>query len=1076
MKSRYAQYLLQLGALAAAYALVGRLGLLLWVQHGPLWLLWPASGLALAALLRFGTHLWPAITLGSLIHTLLTQSVSFPGALGIASANTLQAVTAVALLRRAGFRNELERLRDILALAGLAGFVAPVIGACLGIASMIADQALPADAFLRRSLMWWSQNAMSNLLVTPFLLTWSVSPRPRRPAAPLAAAALLVVLAGVSTAVFVQTFSLAEVAYPLAYAVFPLLIWAALWFGPRGAATATFLVAVVAAIAAAQHAPRFSEQVFLQKLIQLQAFLAVASITALALAAAAAERQQAEGSRLRSELQFRLIWERSVDGMRLLNTDGTILQVNASFCRMVGMEEERLVGQPFTIVHAESERPALLQRFRDEAQQKKLEAHLEQEVDLWNGQRLWVEVSNSTLQATGEPPLVLSIFRDITLRKRTEEALHLGAERYRSLFEANPHPMWVFDEETLAFVAVNDAAVAHYGYTSDEFLHMSILDMRPPEEVPRLMNFLSDRRSNKQRAGVWRHRKKDGTLIDVEISSHEIQFNERPARVVLANDITERLRTESAIRSSEAKYRSLVENLEQSVFLKDRDLCFVAANKRFCESVNRAETDIVGRTDYDLYPRRLAERYRTDDYKVLEQGRRAEVEEQTLIAGNPRTVRIVKTPVKDDQGQIVGVLGIFWDVTDQRSLEAQLRQAQKMEAVGQLAGGVAHDFNNLLTVILGNLSLVLSKWPPADEAPEMLDSARKAGQRAAELTKQLLGFSRRTVLRPQAINLNTCIDETVAMLRRAIDPRITLETKTMPELGTVHADPGQMNQVLMNLCINSRDAMPDGGRLYLEAANVHIDESQARLTVDAQPGDYVRLRVRDTGHGIPPEIRARIFEPFFTTKELGKGTGLGLAMVFGIVKQHKGWIECHSDVGRGTRFDIYLPQSTAPPPEQTALAPMRRQGHETILLVDDEAMIRQLGQKTLQQHGYQVLLAENGLQGLTIYQREMGKIDLVILDLSMPQISGRDTLKHLRRLDPNVRVLFSSGFSAETVTETEADGVVGFLSKPYSPVDMVDVVGAVLERSRRVPAVSNGPTARAESPPTVAAAPTEPSH
>jgi PAS domain S-box-containing protein len=1067
MKSRSALYLVQLAALAAAYLAAAELGRLLQTEHGPIWLLWPATGLALAALLRFGAHLWPAIAAASFVYTAVIAGSPVAAAVPLAIGNTLQALVGVYLLRRAGFRNELDRLHDVLALTLGAGLLAPVVSALVGNIGFLWLDQLAVDEIFDRSAERWAQNALSNMLIVPVLLTWSTSsPLLRRRIHPLAIVGLVAGLMAISAAVFNQTFRLEDISYPLAYAVFPLLVWTALWFGPRGAATAIAAVALVAALFAALHAPMFTPQAFHQKLIQVQTFFAVAALTNLALAAAAAERQQAEGSRLRSELQFRLIWERSVDGMRLLSTDGVVLQVNAAFCRMVGMDEEHLIGQPFTIVHAESERTTLLQRFREDAHQKKLEAHLEQEVDLWNGQRLWVEVSNSMLQATGEPPLVLSIFRDITLRKRTEEALHLGAERYRSLFEANPHPMWVFDEETLAFLAVNDAAVAHYGYDRDEFLHMSILDIRPADEVPRLMDYLAKRESDKQRAGVWRHRKKNGVLLDVEISSHEIQFNERPARVVLANDITVRLRAESAIRSSEAKYRSLVENLEQSVFLKDRDLCFVAGNKRFCESVNRSEEDIVGRTDYDLYPRRLAERYRADDYKVLEQGRRAEVEEQTLIAGNPRTVRIVKTPVKDDQGQIVGVLGIFWDVTDQRSLEAQLRQAQKMEAVGQLAGGVAHDFNNLLTVILGNLSLVLSKWPPADEAPDMLESARKAGQRAAELTKQLLGFSRRTVLRPQSVSLNTCIDETVAMLRRAIDPRITLETKTTPELGTVHADPGQMNQVLMNLCINSRDAMPDGGRLVLEAANVHIDESQARLTVDAQPGDYVRLRVRDTGHGIPPEIRARIFEPFFTTKELGKGTGLGLAMVFGIIKQHKGWIECHSDVGRGTRFDIYLPQSTAPPPEPTALAPVRRHGNEKILLIDDEAMIRQLGQKTLQQHGYQVLLAENGLQGLTIYQREMGKIDLVILDLSMPQISGRDTLKHLRRLDPNVRVLFSSGFSAETVTETEADGVVGFLSKPYSPIDMVDQVRVVLDRCRRVAVVSNGPAAesRAQEP------------
>ncbi len=1052
MMSRRALYLAQVALLAGAYLALGGLGRLLQTEHGALWLLWPTTGIALAALFRFGLHLWPGITAGSLIYTTIAAHDS-AAAVGLALGNTLQALAGAYLLRRAGLHPELDRLRDVMALAAVA-LLAPLCTVVLGNLGMSQAGWLTPETFLDRALPRWLHNALSILLLAPVLLVWTTTLRqPQQPIRPAHAAGLLALVGVVSLAVFSQPFRLGNISYPLNYALFPFLIWAALWLGPRGAATALFLAAAVAFLLTVRQAHQFTAREFQENLVETQAFLGVAAVTALALAAAVAERRQAEESHRLSELQFRLVWESSVDGMRLMDANGTVLQVNAAFCRMVGMNEERLVGQPFTLVHAAAEREALLRDYREAVGRGSLDPHLEQEVALWSGQRLWVELSNSLVQSTGQAPLVLSIFRDVTLRKRTEEELQLSVERYRSLFETNPHPMWVFDQETLRFLAVNDAAVAHYGWSRAEFLNMDIHAIRPPEEVPRLLEYLKRNLPGSQHAGVWRHRKKDGTLIDVAIDTHEIRFNDRPARVILATDITDRLRAESAIRASEAKYRSLVENLEQSVFLKDRELCFVAANKRFCQSVGRSEAEIVGRTDYDVYPRRLAEKYRRDDFRVLENGRRIETEEQTLIAGNPRTVRIVKTPVKDDQGEIVGVLCIFWDVTDQRSLEAQLRQAQKMEAVGQLAGGVAHDFNNLLTVILGNLSLVLSRWPPTPEAPDMLQAARKAGLRAAELTRQLLGFSRRTVLRPQALNLNTCVDETAQMLRRTIDPRITLETKTSPNLGTVLVDPGQMNQVLMNLCINARDAMPDGGRLTLETVNVVLDEDHARLTVDAQPGEYVRLRVRDTGHGIPADIRPRIFDPFFTTKELGKGTGLGLAMVFGIIKQHKGWIECHSEVGRGTRFDIYLPQSTAPPPEPVTLAPVARHGNETILLVDDEAMIRQLGSEILKQQGYQVMLAENGLQALMIYQREQGKIDLVILDLSMPQISGRDTLKHLRKIDPNVRVLFSSGFSADQVTETEADGVMGFLSKPYSANDMAEQVRTVLDKCQ---AVANG--------------------
>jgi PAS domain S-box-containing protein len=473
----------------------------------------------------------------------------------------------------------------------------------------------------------------------------------------------------------------------------------------------------------------------------------------------------------------------------------------------------------------------------------------------------------------------------------------------------------------------------------------------------------------------------------------------------------------------------------------------VAANKPFCQALGRPEEDLVGKTDYDLYPPELAEKYRRDDRVVLTEGRRREAEEETLVGGQMRTVRVVKTPVKDNQGRSVGVLGIFWDVTEQRHLEAQLRQAQKMEAVGQLAGGVAHDFNNLLTAILGNLSLILANLSPTDPNREQAALAEQAAWRAAELTRQLLDFSRQRVLRPQFLQLNTVIDELVNLLRRTIDPLITVEVRCAADLWPVQADPGQMNQVLMNLCLNARDAMPEGGRLLLEATNVVLDEAYTRLHLDARPGDFVRLHVCDTGQGIPPEVLPRIFDPFFTTKEPSKGTGLGLAIVFGIIQQHQGWIECHSVVNHGTRFDIYLPRSVEADPLASAslTSTLRYGGTETILLVDDEPLIRDLGRTILQQGGYRVLLAEDGKAALDLYRREREHIDLVILDLTMPQLSGRETLRKLRRINPAVRILFASGYFAEPLPEA-ADGFrVNIVAKPYRPDELTRMVRAVLD-------------------------------
>jgi PAS domain S-box-containing protein len=509
----------------------------------------------------------------------------------------------------------------------------------------------------------------------------------------------------------------------------------------------------------------------------------------------------------------------------------------------------------------------------------------------------------------------------------------------------------------------------------------------------------------------------------------------------------ERAEAETSMRASEARYRSLIENLAQSVFLKDLDLRFVAVNKPFCESLGRAAEEILGKSDLDFFPRALAEKYRLDDRLVITEGRRLEQEEEHVKAGGNITVHVVKTPVKDDRGRVVGVQGIFWDITEQRVLEAQLRQAQKMEGIGQLAGGVAHDFNNLLTVILGNLSLMLRELPIADPGRELVVTAERAALRAAELTSQLLGFSRRSLIRPRPTSLNDAVAESIGILRRTIDPRISVQIEPHPLVWTVLADPGQINQVLMNLCINARDAMPSGGRLQLATENVFVDETYARLRVDARVGPFVRLSVSDTGHGMSPEIRTRIFEPFFTTKEPGQGTGLGLAMAFGIIKQHQGWIDCSSEPGRGTRFDIYLPrhdQIAAPTSRSSPSAP--RPGRETILLVDDEIMLRSLGAAILQGYGYRVLVAEDGLEAVEAYRTRTGPIDLVVLDLTMPRLSGRDAYRQLLDIDPEVRVMFTSGYSADSLPDIDIENILGFLPKPYRPEDLATAIRNALDR------------------------------
>jgi signal transduction histidine kinase/ActR/RegA family two-component response regulator len=385
-----------------------------------------------------------------------------------------------------------------------------------------------------------------------------------------------------------------------------------------------------------------------------------------------------------------------------------------------------------------------------------------------------------------------------------------------------------------------------------------------------------------------------------------------------------------------------------------------------------------------------------------------------------------------------------------RRLEAQMHQSSKMEAIGQLAGGVAHDFNNLLTVILAGVSMLDAGLPEDDGSRDILAGIEAAATRAANLTSQLLGFSRSKAMRLEPTNVRILIQETISLLRRTIDPSIEILYEPDPDLWTVEADPNQISQVLMNLCLNSRDAMPSGGRLRLHTDNAVLDEKCRSTHAEARPGEYLRVSVMDTGHGISQEALPHIFEPFFTTKEPGKGTGLGLAMIYSIVREHRGWVECRSRLGEGSCFEVYLPRCNRRIVAVTKTDDSDDAAHPcaTVMLVDDEEMIRNIGRSLLMKAGYNVILAEDGQEAVEVYQKHAGAIDLVILDLRMPRLSGREALRRLRELDPEARVLFSSGFSSETITETEADGVLGFVSKPYRAQDLANAVRQALAFAR----------------------------
>ncbi|HWP43006.1 MAG TPA: ATP-binding protein, partial [Blastocatellia bacterium] len=411
---------------------------------------------------------------------------------------------------------------------------------------------------------------------------------------------------------------------------------------------------------------------------------------------------------------------------------------------------------------------------------------------------------------------------------------------------------------------------------------------------------------------------------------------------------------------------------------------------------------------------------------------------------------MISTAIKNSK--VEGIVGVSVDITERKQLEQQLRQAQKMEAIGRLAGGVAHDFNNLLTAILGFSQLLLQRVGDDEISRREVEEVIKAGQRAAALTGQLLAFSRRQVMQVRALDMNCVVADLEKMLRRLIGEDIELRTSLAPNLARVNADPGQIEQVLMNLAVNARDAMPEGGKLTIETANVDLDQEYAESHLGVRPGQYVMLAVSDTGCGMDAGTQAQIFEPFYTTKEQGKGTGLGLATVYGIVKQSGGYVWVYSEVGVGTTFKVYLPQAgeAAEEPRPQPKPAQVLSGTETVLLVEDDIQVSKIATQVLSDLGYTVISTSNGKQALEIAGEVERNIDLVITDVVMPQMGGKQLAHELRAIRPNTKLLFMSGYTEGAVVDRGIlDSGVSFLTKPFTPAELAGKVRQVLDEGGR---------------------------
>jgi PAS domain S-box-containing protein len=533
----------------------------------------------------------------------------------------------------------------------------------------------------------------------------------------------------------------------------------------------------------------------------------------------------------------------------------------------------------------------------------------------------------------------------------------------------------------------------------------------------------------------------------------------RLARDELENSIREHtaelVGATQALRETQLRLQGILDNTSAVIYVKGLDGRYLLVNRQYERLFHVSGEEMRSKTDFDLFPHEMAEALRANDRQALHSETPIQFEERVRHDDGEHCYVTVKFALFDAEHRANAVCGISTDLTELKRAEEQLRHAQKMEAIGRLSGGIAHDFNNLLTVINGYSAMLLPELDPAQEGHLLVSEILKAGERAAGLTQQLLAYSRKQVLEPRLWNLNAIVADMTHMIRRLIGEDISFVTAFSHDGGLVEVDRGQVEQIILNLVVNGRDAMPNGGKLTLETGEIVLDRDYVGTHLEATPGPHLFLAVSDTGCGMPPEVASKVFEPFFTTKEVGKGTGLGLSVVFGIVKQSGGSISVYSEVGHGSTFRVYFPEAKANAEEGTVSKVaagkelLALSGTETVLLVEDEEPVRSFVASVLKRHGYVVLEARNGVHAIDVFKRGKQKVDLVVTDVVMPEMGGPALIAQLRALEPSLAVLYISGYAEQAVVH---NGIVksrqSFLHKPFSPLDFSRKVREVLNTAK----------------------------
>ena len=758
-----------------------------------------------------------------------------------------------------------------------------------------------------------------------------------------------------------------------------------------------------------------------------------------------------------SEQRLRGVLETALDAIITIDAKGVVIEFNPAAEKMFGYRRDAALGRPMAELIIP---PALrdahykgFQRYLSTGEARILGKRIEVPAVRSDGTEFEVELAITRIAQEGAP-LFTAYVRDITERKRVEAALRASETRLRIIFDTEPECVKLLAADG-SLLEMNPAGLRMIEADSLELVKNHCVYPLVVEEHRAAFCQLTESVFRGE-AGALEFQLTGLKGGQRWLATHATPLRDESGRVTallaVTRDITEHKRAELASHESEARFRELAETIEEVFWITSPD-------KNRMLYVSPAYEKIWGRTCASLYesPHTWLEAIHPDDReRVLRAAEarqtRGDYDETYRILRPDASVRWIHDkafPIFGAEGEVLRIVGLAEDITGPRQLEEQFRQSQKMEAFGQLAGGVAHDFNNILAVIMMQVELTgLSKNLP-EEVQDDLRQILASAERAADLTRQLLLFSRKQVMQPRKLDLNELVTSLDKMLQRVIGEDVRLQLNLHPRPLFIRADAGMLDQVLMNLVINARDAMPGGGQIVIETSEKTFTAAEAAAIPDAAPGSHVCLRVTDTGGGMPPEILAHIFEPFFTTKEPGKGTGLGLATVFGIVKQHNGALTVESEVGQGTMFRIFLraQEVTAQARAQESLKTQPLGGAETILLAEDEPSVRMLTRIVLERAGYRVLEAAHGVEALQIWEREAPTIQLLLTDLVMPEgLSGRALAARLQTNKPGLRVIFTSGYSAEIAgRELALQEGQNFLQKPASAPHILETVRRCLD-------------------------------